>query len=191
MSKTNQLGQKLLLADETVSVKLILPEGKKIWQVFFSLLSHSCDSWLWLAGLFLLWLFGNPALKQTAVFWSLGLVVLAVLVLLIKFSIQRPRPEGQWGQIYRVTDPHSFPSGHAARAAAIVVMSSQVGSTGLVVALGVWAVLVGISRVSLKLHFFSDILVGWLIGLISGLFMVNFFPKLLAQFPAFFNFFIQ
>lgn len=190
MYKTNQLGQKLLLADETISVKMIIPEGKKIWRFFFSVLSHSCDSWFWLAGLFLLWLFGNPALKQTTVFWSLGLVVLAVLVLLIKFSIQRPRPEGEWGQIYRVTDPHSFPSGHAARAAAIAVMSSQVGSTGLVVALGVWAVLVGISRVSLKLHFFSDILVGWVIGLISGLFMVNFFPKLLAQFPSFFNFFI-
>ena len=48
--------------------------------------------------------------------WRSGILILAALVLAIKFLVRRQRPEGEWGAIYRNTDPHSFPSGHAARA---------------------------------------------------------------------------
>ena len=50
--------------------------------------------------------------------------LLAVMVLLIKFRIRRQRPVGEWGRIYRNTDPHSFPSGHAARAFLIATIAA-------------------------------------------------------------------
>jgi membrane-associated phospholipid phosphatase len=59
----------------------------------------------------------------TLALFAVGLVIMAAAVILLKFSIRRPRPEGEWGQIYRITDPHSFPSGHAARSATLAVMA--------------------------------------------------------------------
>ncbi|MFZ3069947.1 MAG: phosphatase PAP2 family protein [Anaerolineaceae bacterium] len=172
--------QKLLVLDEKWSARLVLPEQKSLLRSLLVFLGHSCDSWYWLIGLALVWVLGNPGLKSHATFWMFGLVLLAVFVLLMKFLIHRPRPEGEWGQIYRVTDPHSFPSGHAARAIAIAVMASRFGSNGLVVGLVIWAILVGISRVALKLHYLSDILIGWLLGLISGLVAITIYPEVMT-----------
>jgi undecaprenyl-diphosphatase len=61
-----------------------------------------------------------------------GIGVLAAMVLGIKFLVRRKRPEGEWGQIYRNTDPHSFPSGHAARAFLIAVIASALAPAWLV-----------------------------------------------------------
>ena len=48
------------------------------------------------------------------------------------------------------------------------------------VALGMcaWALGVGISRVALKLHYLSDVLVGWLIGVFCGAAAVSIYPLL-------------
>jgi undecaprenyl-diphosphatase len=89
---------------------------------------------------------------------------MAAAVIVLKFAIRRPRPEGEWGQIYRITDPHSFPSGHAARSAALVVMGIAIGPPWFAVAVVIWAPWVGISRVALGVHYLSDVVVGWLVG---------------------------
>ncbi|MFZ3151546.1 MAG: phosphatase PAP2 family protein [Anaerolineaceae bacterium] len=185
VEKTNCI-QKLLQLDEKYSARLVIAEKPSLLRNVLVFLGHSCDSWYWLIGLALLWLFGNGSLRNLAAFWIFGLVLLAVWVLMMKFLIRRRRPEGEWGQIYRVTDPHSFPSGHAARAMAIAVMASEVGAGWLVAGLGVWAILVGISRVSLKLHYISDILVGGLLGLISGWVALAIHPAVSALFPGLF-----
>ena len=99
----------------------------------------------------------------------------------IKFLLRRPRPEGDWGSIYRVTDPHSFPSGHAARAMTIAFLALQFQNPVWFFGLVLWAVLVGFSRVALRLHYFSDILVGWLIGALSGFVALKFLPVLLQK----------
>jgi membrane-associated phospholipid phosphatase len=51
-----------------------------------------------------------------------------------------------------------------------------------------WAILVGYSRVALRLHYFSDILVGWLIGALSGSLAVKFLPILIQKLPDVFPF---
>ena len=59
-----------------------------------------------------------------AVVWvAYAVVFLATIVLILKFTIRRSRPAGDWGEVYRSTDPHSFPSGHAARVSYIAVMA--------------------------------------------------------------------
>jgi len=173
--------------DEEISAQLVLPEENNLAHKLAALIGHSCDSWYWLIGLALVWLFARGTVRTTAILWSLALFLLAVFVLAIKFLLRRPRPEGEWGSIYRVTDPHSFPSGHAARAMLIAVLSLQFENPLVFILLLTWAVLVSYSRVALRLHYFSDIVAGWLIGALSGWLSLRYLPlaieKLTAALP--------
>jgi len=98
----------------------------------------------------------------------LSIIGLAVIVLAIKFTIRRRRPEGEWGGMYRSTDPHSFPSGHAARAILIGVLAIGLGPGWLAILLCVWAPLVALARVAMGLHFLSDVTAGAVLGAIAG-----------------------
>ncbi|MCW5874375.1 MAG: phosphatase PAP2 family protein [Anaerolineales bacterium] len=133
--------------------------------IFFG---HSGDSWFWGIGLLLVIWQGSAQWKPVAWALLLGIALTAVVVLIIKFSVRRSRPAGEWGQIYRKTDPHSFPSGHAARAAMLAVLGLALGPAWFGVLLLVWAPLVGLARVATGLHFVSDVVVGWLLGIVMG-----------------------
>jgi membrane-associated phospholipid phosphatase len=104
--------------------------------IFFA---HSGDSWFWLAGLGLVWLFAGPDWRYRSVFMGFSLVVLAVVVIAIKFTVRRRRPEGEWGAIYRTADPHSFPSGHAARALLLAVIAWVLGPPWFAWLMVIWA----------------------------------------------------
>jgi membrane-associated phospholipid phosphatase len=141
-------------------------EKPGILRNFAAFLAHSGDSWFWAAALILLWFFNNPAWKQWEVVEFFGIAGLAGVVLAIKFIVRRERPQGEWGGIYRNTDPHSFPSGHAARAFLIAVIASALGPIWLGVALWIWAPLVALARVSMGVHYLSDVIAGALLGII-------------------------
>ncbi len=145
--------------------------------------AHSGDSWFWGAGLGLLWWHGNAFWKQWAIVIFAGMAFLAVLVMALKFSIRRRRPQGEWGAIYRRTDPHSFPSGHAARAFLIAVVAAGLGPAWLAWVLWVWAPIVALARVALGVHYASDIAAGALIGILAGLIVLQSYPFLLARLP--------
>jgi len=168
--------RKLLKWDAKFSKALLVPNDKKALSLILKIFAHSGDSWFWLAGLILVWFFSGEAWGRRAVFLALGLSIMAVIVILMKVSIHRPRPEGDWGQIYRITDPHSFPSGHAARTAALVIMGFAAGPPwfGLVIAL--WAPWVGISRVALGVHYLLDVIAGWIVGAVMGGMAIAFLP---------------
>ena len=131
-------------------------------------LAHSGDSWFWWAGLLLLWWLGDSFWRPWALTVLLAIIALAVVVLVIKFSIRRRRPEGEWGGLYRKTDPHSFPSGHAARAFLIAVLVCGLGPWWLALILGLWAPLVCLARVAMGVHYVSDIVAGALLGVVAG-----------------------
>jgi undecaprenyl-diphosphatase len=153
------------------------PGALRAMAVFFA---HSGDSWFWAIGLLALWLRGNSFWKEWAVvqFGSIG--VLAVLVQAIKFSIKRKRPEGEWGRIYRFTDPHSFPSGHAARSFLIAMIATGLGPPGLAVALWIWAPLVALARVAMGVHYLSDIVAGALFGILVAFIGLQIYQPLLG-----------
>ena len=117
----------------------------------------------------LLWLVGNAFWRPWALTILLSIIGLAVLVMIIKFSIRRRRPEGEWGQWYRATDPHSFPSGHAARAALIATLAIGMGPQWLAIVLCIWAPLVALARVAMGVHYLSDIVAGGALGVIAGI----------------------
>jgi undecaprenyl-diphosphatase len=133
------------------------------------LFAHSGDSWFWAIGMFLLWLNGNAFWKEWAVVQFASISLLAAMVLIIKFRVRRKRPEGEWGRIYRFTDPHSFPSGHAARAFLIATIAAALGPTWLAIALWIWAPLVALARVAMGVHYLSDVVAGTLFGIFVAL----------------------
>ncbi len=142
-----------------------------------AVLAHSGDSWFWLAGLALLWLLGDAYWKARAAALAIGIVVTAVAVMVIKFSVRRRRPAGEWGSIYRKSDPHSFPSGHAARGAMLATLALLLGPAWLGWLLAVWGPLVGLARVGLGVHYWSDVAVGMLLGVALGLVIFQFLPR--------------
>jgi membrane-associated phospholipid phosphatase len=160
--------QRLLALDADLSARLRVAERPGLLRSLAVFLAHSGDSWFWLAGLLLVWLLGDPAWKQRALVLGAGILLTAIVVMLIKFTIRRKRPEGEWGGIYRSTDPHSFPSGHAARAVLLAVVALGMGPTWFAALLVVWAPLVCLARVAMGVHYLSDILAGMLLGLALG-----------------------
>jgi undecaprenyl-diphosphatase len=140
--------------------------------------AHSGDSWFWLVGLVILWLLGVEQWKSLALILALSILVAAVLVMTIKFTVRRRRPEGEWGTIYRKTDPHSFPSGHAARAALLAVLAMGLGPPWFGLLLLVWAPLVILSRVAMGVHYLSDVIAGAALGLAGGITIIFIIPRL-------------
>jgi len=171
MEKEDQVTSKfkaLLQADDRCSSRLRIAEQPGVLRQVAAFIAHSGDSWFWGIGLGIAWLLGDKELKT----WSLHLIaaigVTAILVMSIKLIVRRQRPIGEWGAIYRNTDPHSFPSGHAARAILLAVMVWGMGPMWFAITLTFWGPLVALARVSMGVHYISDVFAGGVLGLIIG-----------------------
>jgi membrane-associated phospholipid phosphatase len=175
----------ILELDSRVSKELGVAEKPGLVRSVAVFFAHSGDSWFWGVALLILWVVGNAFWKRWAVVVLPSIGVLALLVFPVKQLIRRRRPDGAWGMIYRRTDPHSFPSGHAARAFMIAVLASSLGPAWLVVILWVWAPLVSIARVAMGVHYISDILGGLLLGILAGLLILHFVPPILSLLTGF------
>ncbi|HEU0295934.1 MAG TPA: phosphatase PAP2 family protein [Anaerolineales bacterium] len=154
----------ILELDARLSEKMRVAERPGALRAMAAVFAHSGDSWFWGLALIMGWFFSNSLWRKWEVVEFLGISVLAALVLVIKFRIRRKRPEGEWGRIYRDTDPHSFPSGHAARAFLIAVIASALAPTWLAILLWIWAPLVALARVAMGVHYLSDVLAGAILG---------------------------
>lgn len=154
--------------DQTISKGIQLPAHRTRLRRVAALFAHSADSWFWLAGLIILYLVGPRPWRPLVTTLSAGIIVTAAFVLTLKRTIKRPRPKGEWGKIYRSTDPHSFPSGHAARSALLTLVIILSGPWWLGAVLVIWTLGVNYARIALGVHYLSDILVGTGIGLLFG-----------------------
>src|SRR4030043_2092462 len=110
-----------------------------------AVLAHSGDSWFWLAGVCLLWGLGSDYWKWRAIILIISILLTAVVVFTVKLIVRRKRPEGEWGKLYRNTDPHSFPSGHAVRAVMLAVVMLGLGPLWLGAFLLRWSPPVGLA----------------------------------------------
>ncbi len=158
----------LFEADARWSQRLRVAERPGALRAAAGVLAHSGDSWFWGAGLALVWGLGGPAVKAWALRLLGAILVTAVLVMALKLGIRRRRPDGEWGSIYRLTDPHSFPSGHAARAALLAVLIAAWGPAWLAPIVVVWTPLVALARVAMGVHYLSDVVAGAALGLLAG-----------------------
>lgn len=166
--------KKLSDFDLAVSRRINFAEQPGLTRSIAVFLGHTGDSWVWAAALLLIWLFAGPDYAAWAWVTLLAVVFTAVLVLGIKFSIRRQRPAGDLGKIYRKTDPHSFPSGHATRAILLGVITLGLAPQWLGIVLIIWGPLVGIARIAMGVHYVSDVLAGWVLGAMIGLLVLQF-----------------
>ncbi len=184
--------RKLLETDRDTSYALRVAEKPGPLRNAARFFAHSGDSWFWGIAMLLLWLFGfltrNSFWKQWAVYELFWISFIAALVMALKFTIRRRRPEGEWGAIYRATDPHSFPSGHAARAFLIAVIASFLGPLWLAALLWVWAPLVCLARVAMGVHYVSDVIAGAFVGVIVAGIAVQVSMPIFTQISRLINF---
>ncbi|HAF61660.1 MAG TPA: hypothetical protein DCK95_04980 [Anaerolineaceae bacterium] len=178
--------QTILEKDVTYSQRLRLLGENKILHPIAGFLAHSGDSWYWLAVLFVVWLFTDSTWHAISAFFAGSILIQAFLVLGIKFLIKRSRPAGDWGAIYRNSDPNSFPSGHATRAAMLAGLFWGMNMHPLALILTVWALLVSFARVILGLHYLSDIIAGWILGTLLTFLMLGLQPMLFQMLPGVF-----
>lgn len=116
---------------------------------------------------------GSPVAAAAA--WRLGWLTTAIVVLshlavqIVKRTVGRPRPATLGGVSALAAEPDrfSFPSGHSAAAMAVAIAygSSIPPLLPLLVAL---AVLVGLSRAILGVHYLGDIVAGQVLALLAG-----------------------
>jgi membrane-associated phospholipid phosphatase len=160
--------ERWLQLDAAWSQAVRLQDGQRLLRGVAAVLAHSGDSWFWALGLLIVLGSGSAEARLWSLRALISIAVLAVVVLSIKLLIRRRRPEGEWGRIYRATDPHSFPSGHAARSFLLAVLAASWGPAWLAIGLIVWAPLVSLARVAMGLHYVSDVVGGAILGLLAG-----------------------
>ncbi len=178
----------LLELDARLSDQLRVAEKPGFLRNIAAFLAHSGDSWFWFPALIILWFFSNSTWKQWEVVEFFGILGLAGVVLAIKFLVRRERPQGEWGGIYRNTDPHSFPSGHAARSFLIAIIASALAPPWLATALWVWSPLVALARVSMGVHYLSDVVAGAVLGVIVALIGLQIYPPMINWLTALIGF---
>jgi len=167
---------KLLQWDIIISEKLRLSEDQKVLRSIAAFLAHSGDSWYIELVLFVGWLLSHGTLRTFFAYLAGSVVIQALFVIAVKFLIKRQRPEGAWGDVYRKTDPHSFPSGHAARMVMLSVLAFGFGFLVLGWVIVFWGIAVSFARVAMGVHYLIDIFVGWIIGLLLAVAMLFFRP---------------
>jgi membrane-associated phospholipid phosphatase len=128
------------------------------------IIGHSGDSWIWIIGLGLLCLYGESSVNSAACIMIIGILITAAVTFIIKYAVRRERPAGKRDSLYIKIDPYSFPSGHAARAAVITTISFWICPLWVTLLLLIWTFLLCVTRMILKIHYFSDILAGIGVG---------------------------
>ena len=109
-----------------------------------------------------------PAVSASLVWRALLLLGASHLAVhMIKRRAVRTRPTVQWTAhaLVEVPDPFSFPSGHSC-ASMSVALTYAIAFPSLAVPLLGWAMLVGMSRVMLGVHYPGDVVVGQGIALV-------------------------
>ncbi len=160
----NSILESLSYWDEKCSKRLSISQENGFTHHLAGFLAHSGDSWFWGLGLIAVLYLGAYEWKFLALWMLIGAMISAVIVFVIKQSVRRSRPAGDWGQIYRKTDPHSFPSGHASRAVLFAVLAFGLGPIWFAFVLLLWAPCVMLARVAMGVHYLSDVLAGAIIG---------------------------
>ncbi|WP_445116355.1 phosphatase PAP2 family protein [Acinetobacter sp. WZC-1] len=116
------------------------------------------------------------------VFAGLGILGSSAIGWILKYLVNRPRPDA----VYQMVETHgaSFPSAHSIYAVVTAYLlflfykHSRIKIIGCIA--GLWWLVMGVSRVYLGVHFPTDVLAGWSIGLIWITILTVVFPHFLS-----------
>jgi undecaprenyl-diphosphatase len=122
----------------------------------------------------------SQALRRTSVGALLAVLSSSILVNILKYIIDRPRPFVTYPDLEKLSagGSPSFPSGHTADAFALATVLSLVFPRWPVIIISyAWALTVGYTRMSLGVHYPGDVLAGAGIGVICALILHYLFQS--------------
>jgi undecaprenyl-diphosphatase len=168
--KINEIDRQLMYA--------VARKQNKALTYFFRPFTYSGFGVVWFGVAALLWAFG---LRQVGLFPQQQLFLRCMFAPLVawavghilKLSVHRKRPRVSLENFTPLThtpSDYSFPSNHAAASTAFFV-SLLMHAHPFAPYIGLWALLVSLSRVYLGVHFPSDVVAGTTLGLLCGLFV--------------------
>ena len=108
-----------------------------------------------------------------------ALILAGIIAACLKLTFHSPRPFTVLDHVRQLTvpsEPNSFPSGHTASTLSIItILAWKLREHKIVAALlVVFAVLVGFSRIYCGVHYPFDVLVGAIVGVVSGVVVLKF-----------------
>lgn len=166
----HELILKIRLHDERALMALVLRRRPLLDRVLRTL-THLASAAVAIPVAALLALGLAPPLQHAGRVALAGLVLSHLLVQLLKRTVTRPRPVLDVGiaSLIEPPDRFSFPSGHAAAALAIALPLAGTLAPLLGFALLGLALVVGLSRCYLGVHYPGDVAVGWLLAALGWL----------------------
>ena len=125
--------------------------------------------------------------KKIGLLITINLVAITILNQLLKFILQRPRPEE-----FKVINEtgYSFPSGHSMISAAVYGLliyliykniKNKHTKNVLIIILSLLIIMIGISRIYLGVHYTSDVLAGFLLSISYLIFYINITQKMIDK----------
>lgn len=162
-----QLIQQIQTWDERTILRLI-SRRRSAWDGMMKFVSSMGDGYVWMIIIAVMYAFTDVSVSWLAV----GLTAFAIELTcykLIKQSTTRQRPYKVNTNILNLIvpqDEYSFPSGHTA-AATVAAMLFSAAFPVLIPLCAVMTVLIGLSRVYLGVHYPSDVLMGFVLGVFS------------------------
>lgn len=141
-------------------------------------LTHAGDAWFTIGVTMALLLAPDAAIRAAGLCAACALTSSHLVVQLLKHTISRPRPHLPFGCV-RLAEPpdhFSFPSGHAAASLSVALGLMQILPGGVGAVLACVALVAGVSRCYLGVHYPGDVIAGWglaLMGNAAGLALVG------------------
>ena len=154
--------------DERISARLCVAEIPGWRRRLAILTTHSGDAPYLLIIMGALIVLAPPPWPHIALVMMIIDGINLLITLTIKAIVGRARPKGEWGKVYRRIDPNSFPSGHSSRGGAMGMAAMIMMPLIFGLPLLFWGMCVAFSRVAMGVHYLSDVIAGYFLGLLVG-----------------------
>ncbi len=178
----NVLNQEIVMFDNEIYDTVSLLKNETITRIFIIVTQFGSATILICISLLAFVFLKN---KKNSFCIAFNLVIIGIINQVLKFIIQRPRPEG-----FRLIDEtgYSFPSGHSMASTAfygfIIYLvfknvKNKTAKTIICALLGLLIIFIGISRIYLGVHYASDVIAGCVLSIAYLVVYITIIVKLI------------